>query len=269
MPLVPSDPEAVKKHGDSLSTPMLLDGASLSYDGNGLRVLNCSFLVRDQESPGKLETANLPQIGNEIFPGSKLYVSKLTKRYNRDLTITAEYEAIGIDPAYGETTEICIEGASVAGAEPIETHPEFTDKLAGTKAAPLNGAVFDDVGKFQGFSTDTSNSRITSEEPLAGTRSYLAPKDTARCYFHTTNDELISNTWLIKTGTQSTNSVWNRVRLVPAWWSGDTSSLLLTSVSVENLVVKKGGGPVLVKISYELMSGAGSYGWNDIIYPKV
>lgn len=268
MPLVNTSSDAVKKHGDSLATPMLLEGATISEDGNGLRVLNCSFLVRDNESPSKLVTDSLPNIGQEIFPGSRLYVSKRSKRYNRDLTITAEYEAVGIDPAYGDTTEIHIEGASTASAEPIETHPEFTSKLGGSQGSPLNGAQFDDSGKFMGFSTNTQNTRITTDEPLAGVRSYLAPKDTARCYFHTTNDELISNMGKLKTGTQSFNSVWNGVRLVPQWWFGDVSSLLLSSISVENIVVQKNGGPVLVKVSYELMSGAGANGWHDIIYPK-
>lgn len=268
MPLVPIDPEVIKKHGDSLAEPMLLEGATIAEDGNGLRVLNCSFLVRDRETPTNLVTSNLPGIGQEIFPGSRLYVSKRSKRYNRDLTITAEFEAVGIDPAYGDTTEIHIEGASTASAEPIETHPKFTSELGGTKAAPLNGAQFDEPGKFLGFSTDTQNTRVTTNEPLAGVRSYLSPKDTARCYFHTTNDELISNMGMLKTGTQSFNGVWGRVRLVPSWWYGNTSSLLLSSISVENIVVEKGGGPVLVKVSYELMSGAGDNGWHDIIYPQ-
>lgn len=269
MPLVPTNSDAVKKHGDSLNQPMLLDGATLAEDGNGLRILTCSFLVADKESPSNLVTANLPNVGQEIFPGSKLYVSKRSKRYNRDLTITAEFEAVGIDPAYGDTTEIHIEGASTASAEPIETHPNFTSQLGGSQGSPLNGAQFDDTGKFLGFSTNTQNTRVTSEEPLAGVRSYLAPKDTARCYFHTTNDELISNMGRLKTGTQSFNGVWDRVRLVPQWWYGDVSSLLLSSISVENIVVQKNGGPILVKVSYELMSGAGLNGWHDLIYQKV
>lgn len=50
--------------------------------------------------------------------------------------------------------------------EPIETHPDFVATLAGTPAARLNDADFDDKGFFIGFKPSSS---------LAGVRGYLAP----------------------------------------------------------------------------------------------
>lgn len=265
MPIAPINEAVIKKHGDTLAVPLFQDGATLSEDGMGLRVLSFSLLVKDNESPSSFTTASIPQFGQEVIAGSKLYLSKRSKRYNRDGTITIDCEAVGIDPAYGDTTEIMVEGASTASAEPIETHPKFATQLAGSRTAPLNGAIFDETGKFLGFSTDTTKSRVTSQQPLAGVRSYLAPRNTLRLYFHTTNKEIMANCISQQTGKTSFNGLWNGVRFVPLWWTGEISELLLSSISTEPICIERGGSPVLMKVSAELMD-AGDNGWNSLIY---
>lgn len=263
MPIAPNTSNAIKKHGSF--NQLFQDGATLSEDGMGLRVLNYSILINDNESVGSFSSNSIPEFGQESIGGSKLYVSKRSRRYNRDGTITFDIEAVGIDPSYGETTEIMLEGASTASAEPIETHPNFTTRLAGSKGEPLNGAVFDDKGKFLGFSTDTENTRNPSFQSLAGVRSYLSPKNTLRSYFHTTNKEIMNSAAQIQTGKPSFNGMWNGVLFVPLWWTGEISELLLTSISMEPVCIQRGGDCVLMKISAEMMD-AGDKGWNDEIY---
>lgn len=260
----------VTKHGDEFSSPVIQENAVLSEDGFGLRVLNCSFLVKDSDSPTTLTGTNIPKMGDEVIAGSKLYVSKISKRYRWDGLLLIDYEAIGIDPAYNGTTDISFEGASTASAEPIESHPRFTSSIGGTKKQPQNGAVFDEKGKFVGFSTGTENTGSTTRpgQSLAGVRSYLSPKDTGRGYFHFSMMNGRSNAFLglkAKIGQQSIGGKFNGVQLVP-YWSGEVAGTwLLTSVAVEGLAHKRDGGPMIVKLSYECqLSGEG--GWNNLIY---
>lgn len=73
------------------------------------------------------------------------------------------------DPGTGDnSTEEIVSNTSDA---PIETHPKFVDEIGGTAASPLNGAVFDDDGKFLGFAADSE---------FAGVDSYLVPSTVYR-----------------------------------------------------------------------------------------
>lgn len=66
------------------------------------------------------------------------------------------------------STEEVITSTSEA---PIETHPRFVSTLGGTKAAPLNGAVFNDDGTFKGWKADS---------PYAGKEAFLIPSTVYR-----------------------------------------------------------------------------------------
>ncbi|CAN5463350.1 hypothetical protein BH20VER3_BH20VER3_00990 [soil metagenome] len=63
----------------------------------------------------------------------------------------------------GNSVEEIITGTS---DQPIQTHPGFVTLIGGTKATPLNDAIFDDDGKFQGFPASSL---------YAGIESYLVP----------------------------------------------------------------------------------------------
>lgn len=268
---IDTDLGEVTKHGDSFASPRIQEGAVLNEDGYGLRVLNGTLLVKDTDSTSTLTGSNLPKIGDEVIKGSGLYVSKIAKRYKWDGMIAADFEAVGIDPAYNGVTDIHFEGASTASAEPIESHPSFVTQIGGTKDARLNGALFDEKGKFLGFSTDTSGTTVNSfEQPLAGVRSYLSPKDTGRGYIHFTancgnvNNLLSIKQWL---GYQSSGRTFRGVTLVPSWCV-TMGSWLLTSASIETIVTKKGGTPLIYKLSYEV-TASGAIGWNEKIYTVI
>jgi hypothetical protein len=69
--------------------------------------------------------------------------------------------------------------------EPIETHPDFVEKIGGKPSAPLNGATFvddtgfptsdDKLGVFEGFRILLADG---DKNKFAGTESYLAPTNT-------------------------------------------------------------------------------------------
>lgn len=258
-------------HGDSFAIPRIQEGATLNEDGLGLRVLNGSLLVKDTDSVSTLTGSNLPKIGDEVIKGSGLYISKLAKRYKWTGQILCDFEAIGIDPAYNGMTDVAVEGAGTTSSEPIESHWNFAN-IGGTPTERKNGAQFDpETGKFLGFSTDTTGSTVTSVgQPLAGVRSYLAPKASFRCYFHigwanTNMAETYANLQR-QLGTQSTDGNFGGFKTLPAWVPRHASNYLLTSVNCENLVCPKGAPPKIVKISYEIVPGGSNGGWNNLIY---
>lgn len=74
----------------------------------------------------------------------------------------------GGDPAAEDWIQ---ELTSAAQTAPIETHPDFSTSIGGTAAGPINGAVYDSNGIFQGFDSDSI---------FAGLRSYLIPSVTYR-----------------------------------------------------------------------------------------
>jgi len=266
MPIFPSKTkDPIKKHGDALTEAMLLDGATMSSDGYGFRILNCSFKIVDAESAPNFVSNGLKSIGDEIIAGSGLYVSKITKRYNRDLTITADYEAVGLEPECRYQSYPCCEGAGTTSGEPIETHPDFESKIGGTKAAPKNGATFDEKKKFTGFSIGDS-STVTSKAPLAGVRTYLSPRNIVRGYFHAANLQDVGSLYKY-VGQKTTNAMLGDFHVLPGEYlqAANGYGFLVTAINIENICVQW-GKPKMSKVSFELMQGAKPYGWNDLIY---
>lgn len=270
MPIVPAkDQTVIKKHGDDLATPMLLDGAVMNYDGYGLRTLNCSFKVTDNETSSTFKTSTIPEIGSEVVAGSGIYVSKVSKKYNRDLTITVDIEAVGIEGQAMQTNP-CIEGAGTTSGEPIETHPNFKSKIGGTKANPLNGATFDEKRRFTGFAADAGPTAETSVQPFAGVRTYLSPKNIVRGYFHA-NKNSQPHSLFGAVGKQTTNGRIFDWLMYPQEYEAASagSSFLLTACNIENICVNTAGNGVIYKVSYELMQGAKPNGWHRDIYDMV
>lgn len=253
---------------------MLEEGAVINYDGYGLMVFSGSFLMVDNETPDSLESLGVPLYGEELFKGSGLFVSKISKRFNPDKTISLQIEAIGIEKRYKGRTAISIEGANSCSMEPIETHPDFKSKIGGTPSRRLNGATFDKDGKFTGFKVLESldpqaneNGSITSNQPLAGVRSYLAPKQTFRGMFHIEAKQLnIVQDWLNRmSGTHSKTGEWMGMTLLPDYIRKQQyGDYLLTSITPENVVVTKDGEPVIVKVTYEVLKARGE--WNNVMY---
>lgn len=68
--------------------------------------------------------------------------------------------------------------ATSLSTEPIQTHPDFTSVLAGTPAAPLNGAIFVDAYTgWQSENTDAVFKEFKAGDGMtkAGVDSYLVP----------------------------------------------------------------------------------------------
>lgn len=266
MPLIPSSTkDSIKKHGDPLTDPMLLEGATMSYDGYGLRILNCSYKVVDSEKAPDFTAGGQKRVGDEIIAGSQLFVSKITKRYNRDLTVTIDYEAVGLEPWCSFQTAPCCEGAGTTSGEPIETHPDFESKIGGTKAAPKNGATFDEKKKFTGFAIGDS-STVTSKAPLAGVRTYLSPRNIVRGYFHANNYKQPSTLFQYVGKKTNLSFIGDFIVLPSEYLSAAAGAgFLITAINIENICVSD-GTPKISKVSFELMQGASPNGWNDLIY---
>lgn len=146
--------------------------ASVDIDSLGVAAATLSF-----DCPYVSAVAYaLTKVAHPDFP----WLTRMSARVSR---LPAERGRVvvnfkGISPEYAATTQrvYAVEGAT--SSEPIESHANFT-AFAGTKASPLNGAMFindsDDSedGKFLGFSAD--NQPTDPNRRKTGTRSYLAP----------------------------------------------------------------------------------------------
>ena len=264
------------KHGNRLLDGKWEPSPVINYDGFGLMVFSGTLRVTDNEQPNSLHTDNIPTFGEEVIKGTGLYVSKMSKRYNSDKTISVDYEAIGIEARCKERTNICLEPMNITGSEPIETHPDFKTKLAGTPSKRLNGATFDKEGKFTGFAvtetispTGAIQSNANSLESLAGVKSYLSPKQTLRGHFHCTS-KWLSNVpdWLSRmNGLTTASGQIMSMELIPSWFNPATfGNWLLTNINPENVVVDMEGKPVIIKVTYEMMRAKTV--WNPNIYVK-
>lgn len=249
--------------GNDLTNPMVIEGAVMSYDGYGLRTLNISYLVNNAETAPSFDTSTLPQMGEEVLPDSRLFVSKISKTYEKNRKIRVSIEAIGMVESNAIQTNPCVDGACTTSGDAIETHPDFSTKIGGTWDNRFNGAVFDAQKKFVGFSTDTTGTTVTSpDQPLAGIRTFLSPRNVYRGHFHARADSSVMS--LIRSiGCTTDSGYFFDFKFVPEVYQG--AGMLMTSCNIETLCVDKTGYPKIVKVSYEL-TGGGPRGWNKLIY---
>jgi len=117
----------------------------------------------------KEDEALLPQIGDEHPDDSRLECYNVSKSYNSNGLVTATLSFFGI--AQTPETEPVISYTGGQNNDPIETHPNFAD-FAGTADVPLNGASFDDDGRFTGFLEDTYDDTTPQ---FRGLEYYLTP----------------------------------------------------------------------------------------------
>lgn len=135
-------------------------GATITYkqDGSleGVLVLEGDAAFR----------GNVPQI-NQAHPDdyrALCYNCEVARLKSGKIRATAAYIGVASDP-----TPWFHEGQGSCDKESIVTHPNFVSKLGGTKAAPLNGAKFDeDTEEFLGFPADAG-------ADLAGVDSWFIP----------------------------------------------------------------------------------------------
>lgn len=262
-------------HGDTYSEPMWLEGGTVTFDGFGLMTFRGSAQCRDVYDLSAIESYKIPMFGNDVGSAAEgFYVSKLTKKLQANHTAIFDVEAIGIEPRCKGMTRIAAEGMSTCSMEPIETHWNFP-QIGGTKDEPMNGATFDDKGRFTGFSvlpeeknSSKSDKTRTSTEPLAGVRSYYAPKNTFRGYFHCDAKIYTPDMFTRLTDNPVTSDgKISGIKLMPDYITNGASgagSWLLTSMNPEPIVINQDGGPVILKVTYELLRARTT--WNPLIY---
>lgn len=255
-------------HGNDYSEPEWKDGGVVSFDGMGLMTFRGTMQCRDVFDLSNIQNYKVPMFGDELVSAAEgFFVSKITKKLQPNHSALFEIEAIGIEPRCKGQTDICSLPTSSCSTEPIETHWNWKN-IGGSKTNPLNGATYDDKGKFTGFaviqqvSSGTPQPGLTSTQPLAGVRSYYAPKQVFRGYFHCKAENYSITRLNNLMATPKTKSgVIQNVRLLPPWMIAE--DWLLISINPEP-IVSKDGNPRIIKVSYELL--ATNNEWNPLIY---
>jgi hypothetical protein len=254
--------------GNSLSVPVLQPGWTIEDDGFGLLTCSATFTTAHGNStgtPGKGEEAlaKAPTRGAAFQQDARLtcHRSSSVMGANGIQVISADY--VGI--AKGTMTEPQVAGRFSSNQEPISTHPKFID-FGGTKATPINGAVFNNDGSFKRFADP-------GYDEFYGITSYLSCGLGITGHFYTSDFSALT---ALKDaiGTTSSTGSFNTYDLMgglndlgsnKSGRSGygnfvddrERDQLLLSGISVEYF-------GKLLKISYDIMFSQD--GWNGAIY---
>ena len=259
-------------HGNNYNEPEWKMDGSVAFDGFGLMTFRGTLQARDVFDLSAIKEMKVPLFGEELSGAANgFFVTKINKKLQQNQSALFEIEAVGIEPRCKGLTKISCEPISSVSAEPIETHPDFVTKIAGTPDAPLNGATFDKK-KFTGFGVVTNDSSgpvdksLTSNQPLAGVRSYYVPKSVFRGYFHCLANKYDVEAFKELIGTVTVFGETKGIRLMPTWYVTQSNSQthMVTSINPEPVVMDKDGNPIIFKVSYELLAGD----CNSLIYPQ-
>lgn len=256
--------------GNPLSAPVLQPGWTIEDDGFGLLTCSAVYKVRHGTSTGAPGTGSAalsaaPKRGAAFPQDARLqcHRSSSVMDANGIQTITADY--VGI--AAGSTTSPNVSGRYSSNQEPISTHPNFPT-FGGTRAAPANGAVFDNDGSFKKFADP-------GYDQFYGVTSYLACGFAITGTIYTSSFDVLVELKDAVGATSQTGS-FGSVNLLgdlgglgtgqPGWtgygnWvtPREDDQLLLAGLACEYY------GKIL-KISYDIMFSQD--GWNPEIYKR-
>jgi len=164
-----------KAHGDRLRKPVAQKDWTVSNDGSGLLTAQIIFGL-DHAAVESAFTVGM------TFPKlPRLYLHKAESTFGSSGYAKVSTEWVGITEGQ-ERTDIKTETSGNVASEPIETHPDFKSKLAGTEFAPKNSARFE-KGVFKAF---TQIGDVTKPDLwMIGVKSYYEPTVTIRGHFFT------------------------------------------------------------------------------------
>lgn len=173
---------AVKIDGQKLNRLIRVpDNDSLIQEENGTWrgtcTFNCDWRLVFQLMPRRYQTRH-PDFNNLIC--DRVTVSKRTPNV---AVITAEFAGgqatDGSAGGDGNTeNEPVIEVMATVSQQPIQTHPDFTDFLAGTPSAPLNSAIWIDPETNAITTSDTRGVflKFADTDSMRGVEDYLMPQ---------------------------------------------------------------------------------------------
>lgn len=255
--------------GNSLNSPVLQPGWTIEDDGFGLLTCSATFKAAHGTSTGTPATGSqavskAPKRGDAFQQDARLtcHRSSSVVDSNGVQVISADY--VGI--ATGTMTEPQVSGRFSSNQEPISTHPKFVSEIGGTKAAPLNGAVFNQDGSFKRFANP-------GDDQFYGVTSYIVPGFAITGHLYTSQFGVLESLKGAIGSTSGTGSFagydlmggLGELKSNIAGRSGygnfvaanENDQLLLSGLAVEYY-------GKLLKISYDIMFSQD--GWNYTIY---
>jgi hypothetical protein len=255
--------------GNTLSGIKLQPGWTIEDDGFGLLTCSATYKTAHGTSTGTPATgaqalAKAPKRGDAFEQDARLSCHRASSVMDGNGLQVISADFVGI--ATGTMTEPQVSGRFSSNQEPISTHPAFVTKLGGTKAAPLNGAVFNDDGSFKRFANP-------GEEKFYGVTSYLVPGFAITGHFYTSEFAALESLKGAIGSTSGTGSFagydllggLSQLKSNIPGRSGygnfvaqnENDQLLLAGLAVEYY-------GKLLKISYDIMFSQD--GWNESIY---
>lgn len=256
--------------GNTLSGLILQPGWTIEDDGFGLLTAAAVYRTRHGTSTGTpgnglAALKASPQRGDVFGQDNRLHCHRASSVMDANGIQTISVDYVGI--ASGTQTSPNVSGRFSSNQEPISTHPKFSE-FGGTKAAPINGAVFNDDGSFKRYADP-------AYDEYYGVTSYLACGFAITGHFYTSEFTTLAS---LKDciGTTSQTGSWggvnlmgdlNRIGAFGPGWTGiptwvderERDQLLLTGIACEYF-------GKLIKVSYDIMFSQD--GWNRNIYSQ-
>lgn len=266
-------------------------GWGIRNDGFGL--LESTISIRTSQD----NKDALPRKGDTHPRDERLFLYR--KEVNKVAAglIEVRLEYAGIEQT--DRTEVRLSISSSSSTDPIETHPNFAEKIGGKPSAPLNGAVFidpasnlptsdDKVGVFTEFSTlaetnatgdpaGEGEEKEQRQNKFAGVKSFYNPGISLKGEFFCKDLSIAAST-LASIGKTSVSGKWSGVELIPIWGMEAIGPALNASgyefyndqVLQRNLLLNSAGIEqfgTIYKVSYEITMSGGR-GWLEEIYPS-
>lgn len=222
----------MQRYGSLPTAPSKQPGCPLTYQADGLITgqlfMRFDWALQKAQMLGNIGGAHPDE------PLAVLYAAHLEKqRLNLGL---CTYDCIGL---YRDPTLRVVSGKPQVSTTPIEAHPKFTSTLAGTPAAPLNGAKFDDeTGEFLGFFSGD----------LCGERSFFDGSVIVRASYYTRRPPTLQKAFTITTAVPNMPQVLgvtNWLQMPPDWEEVPQTGIF--------------------KVTDEFM-GSGRRGWSTLTY---
>lgn len=155
-------------HGTNLAG-YLLEGVDATIELNDFGIASASLTYTSKWAGAVGLVAGI--VRHPTYPFLVRKSANITREEADSAKIVIKFE--GIPPEVVEASKKYYSVDVTTATEPIESHPDFKDKIGGTPAAPLFNAEFDEKGKFKGFPVVLEDG--TTDNPKAGMKSYLAP----------------------------------------------------------------------------------------------
>jgi hypothetical protein len=270
------------KYGNDLMTIVKQPSGNIHLDAYGLAQAQVTYAFDTSNMSTVITNCNAGlSYPSEIGISMKSYKYSFSSAKSNVTMLTVDFMGVARSGGY---TDAQISGVSTTASQPIETHPNFTnrtDQTIGDSSNPIagtppqaggvnyNDAIFTEVPNsnprqftFGGFGVQTDITKAPNKK--AGVRQFLRPMFTVRGQMFFANGQVAKVNNLKNTVGRTFNSTGDVNILIAPLNETVNGRELLTAANIE--VIGKPSDPAGYKVTYDILFSP--YVWDTDIYGK-